>query len=296
MQIWDVATGNQVGDLQGPIGRGWIDFSPVSRIVATRDYRDTTVRIWDIAEGTLLREIESPGYGLAWSPDGDAIAVGAKQEVLVFSPHDGSALQTLPGCPNEIHKVAWSPDGKTIAAGGEHVCIWDVESGRVLHIMPHSLHYPDMFDGDLCWLGDGKVLVHTTHFGVTIWDTDSGKLLRKMPMENSHHSFVSPNGRFVAHQIGGQIQLRSLESGEVFCTFLALPGGEYVLLSPEGHYYASPGVEKELVYIVQTEKGQETLSPGEFTERYGWKNDPDRLEIGEPQSLSVDLGRVSSHR
>ena len=287
VQIWDVATGDQIVDLQEPIGRGWIDFSPVSRIVATRDYVHPAVRIWDITAGTLLRELESPGYGLAWSPDGDAIAVGAEQKVVVFSLHDGSVLQTLSGFPDEVNKVAWSPDGKALAAGGKHVCIWDVESGRVLHTMHHSLHYDDMYYGDLCWLEDGKVLVHATFYGVTVWDTDSGKLLRKMPMEFSHYSFVSPNGRFVAHQYGGQIQLRSLESGEVFCTFLALPGGQYAVFSPEGHYYASPGVEKDLVYVVQTEKGQETLSPEEFNEKYGWKNDPEKVRLADDHRSST---------
>ncbi|MCY2991908.1 MAG: hypothetical protein NTY19_29125 [Planctomycetota bacterium] len=35
----------------------------------------------------------------------------------------------------------------------------------------------------------------------------------------------------------------------------------------------SPGVEKEFVYVVQTDAGQETLKPEEFTRKYGWKND-----------------------
>ena len=46
------------------------------------------------------------------------------------------------------------------------------------------------------------------------------------------------------------------------------------MISPDGHFTGSPGVEEELVYLVQTDEGQETLSPAELEEKYGWKNDP----------------------
>ena len=42
----------------------------------------------------------------------------------------------------------------------------------------------------------------------------------------------------------------------------------------------SPGVEKEFVYVVQTDTGQETLAPEEFALKYGWKNDPLKASSG----------------
>jgi hypothetical protein len=51
-------------------------------------------------------------------------------------------------------------------------------------------------------------------------------------------------------------------------------------LLPEDH--PRPGE-----YVVQTDTGQETLSPEEFRKKYGWKNDPERVrldEAGEPAS------------
>jgi hypothetical protein len=38
-----------------------------------------------------------------------------------------------------------------------------------------------------------------------------------------------------------------------------------------------PRVEDDRIYIVQTDKGQETLTVGEFARRYGWKNEPDKV-------------------
>ena len=49
------------------------------------------------------------------------------------------------------------------------------------------------------------------------------------------------------------------------------------MLSEGGHYRCeNPTVEAELVYVVQTEQGQQTLTPPEFAAKYGWKNDPEK--------------------
>jgi WD40 repeat protein len=47
-------------------------------------------------------------------------------------------------------------------------------------------------------------------------------------------------------------------------------------ISPEGHYCGGPTAERNLVYVVETDRGQEMLEAGEFAERYGWKNEPAR--------------------
>ncbi len=35
------------------------------------------------------------------------------------------------------------------------------------------------------------------------------------------------------------------------------------------------------MHVVQTEAGQETLTPEEFAKRYGWNNDPSRVRLAE---------------
>ena len=48
---------------------------------------------------------------------------------------------------------------------------------------------------------------------------------------------------------------------------------------PAGSSYR-PGVEKEFVYVVLTEQGEQlTLTPAEFTKKYGWKNDPAKVSL-----------------
>ena len=37
--------------------------------------------------------------------------------------------------------------------------------------------------------------------------------------------------------------------------------------------------QKEIVYVIQTDRGRETLAPEKVAKRYGWKNDPSRVRL-----------------
>jgi hypothetical protein len=78
------------------------------------------------------------------------------------------------------------------------------------------------------------------------------------------------------------VQLCNTETGERWSTLVALRNDQYLTVSADGHYRGSPQVERHLVYVVQTDHGQETLTPDAFAQRYGWKNDPERVRLTGP--------------
>ena len=51
-------------------------------------------------------------------------------------------------------------------------------------------------------------------------------------------------------------------------------------VSGDGHYRVPSDGESELVYVVLTEKGQETLEPKEFASKYRVANSPTRVRLG----------------
>jgi hypothetical protein len=57
-------------------------------------------------------------------------------------------------------------------------------------------------------------------------------------------------------------------------------GGRFGV-SAAGHYRASLPNEvfRQIVTVVETAQGQETLSPAEFAKKYGWKNDPAQVRL-----------------
>lgn len=51
-------------------------------------------------------------------------------------------------------------------------------------------------------------------------------------------------------------------------------------VSPDGHFKTVGQFDDEFVYTVLTEDGRQvTLSADEFAEQYGWKNDPDKVQL-----------------
>lgn len=101
---------------------------------------DGTIRIWDIASGTLSKALIGHGsyvYGLDWSPDGSMLASAGSFDATVrlWDAHTGQPLKVLKGHPAYLVQVAWAPDGRTLlGAGGESGSIshWDVATGKHL--------------------------------------------------------------------------------------------------------------------------------------------------------------------
>ena len=93
---------------------------------------DRTVRIWSVADGTLLRTIWIPVgpanvgavYAVAISPDGSTIAAGGYTEkqnngtaIYLFDRESGNLVRRIADdLPNVTHFLTFSPDGCYLAA------------------------------------------------------------------------------------------------------------------------------------------------------------------------------------
>ncbi len=73
-----------------------------------------------------------------------------------------------------------------------------------------------------------------------------------------------------------------------------LPNAQHLAVSPDGHYAGSPKIDQHLVYVVQTDAGQETLTPTQFAEKYGWRNDPAKVQLMPDEPATDDPDRKSA--
>ena len=60
---------------------------------------------------------------------------------------------------------------------------------------------------------------------------------------------------------------------------LPLRDGHGLVVSADGHYVCPEEIETEIVFVVLTRRGQETLSPAEFAKRFSWQNQPLKAQL-----------------
>jgi len=123
---------------------------------------------------------------LAYSPNGEMLAVSGYREVLLHKADGSGLLARLSGHADRIHSLVFSPDGKTLAAVGGtpatfgEVELWDVRERKLERSVKVS--YDTLFGASFS--PDGKKLA----FGgadkvVRILDVETGQELVKL----EHH-------------------------------------------------------------------------------------------------------------
>jgi hypothetical protein len=75
----------------------------------------------------------------------------------------------------------------------------------------------------------------------------------------------------------GAVRLWEGDTGRPLGVLRLLRDDPWLAVSPQGHYRGVQAMEEQLLYVVQTAQGQRTLTPEEFTQAFGWKNDRERV-------------------
>jgi WD40 repeat protein len=285
LQLWKPGVGppavlTLAGD--GPIRH--LSWSPDGKTVASGSAGPFhVVRLWDAGTGQLRTFKAPPGmvFPVAFAPDGQTLASGGRDgTVRLWQVKTGQLLHTLRGHTNAVSLLAWSPDGKILASGSPDrtVRLWQTETGAFLHtVKGHARRILG-----ITWSPDGKRLVTWSGGRLHLTNAVTGKHLHFLLSRSFSPLNVawSPDGRTVisSHR-NGKTELWEVGRGRLRCTLIALQGKRGVAITPDGHYCGTPGIERELVYVVQTAAGQETLEPQEFARRYRWKNDPKRVGL-----------------
>jgi WD40 repeat protein len=267
IRLWSLGPGAGLSALHGHEGLvNAVAFSPDGRELLSGSFVDGTMKLWDVAKGTVLREF--PGHSVlnlpeqkrggpdttvninavAFSPDGKTVACAggvvtkSTWEVTLWDSDDGHKLRTLSGASDSILAIAFSPDGKILAGAseGKLIKLWDVATGKELHTL--AGHAGAVLD--LAFSPDGKTLASGSSDNmVKLWDVSAGterRTLNGALLPVTSVAF-SPDGKTLAGGSGDwAIRLWNTETGKKLVTLVGHTSAvTSVAFRPDGKTLAS---------------------------------------------------------
>ncbi|MBI1742093.1 PD40 domain-containing protein [Candidatus Acetothermia bacterium] len=230
-------------------------------IIAQSSRSDFTVKVWQVADGTLVHSWRVPRdlFPSALSPDGQMAAfsscsrkeVGAVSECIqskikIWRIADGRKMRTI-WQDGELRAMAFSSNGQWLAVsyceklGSPLICVeraigmWDLRNGQKIRTLPGYSSWQTLaFSPDDRWLASAGC---TQGQGCT---QDEGCCFT-----------FSPDGQLMASGGAGEIKLWRVSDGQLLHTYRghrrALKGLSF---SPDGELLASAGEDGIAVWKV----------------------------------------------
>jgi len=206
---------------------------------------DATVNRWDLKTNRLIdshRPHKRRITSLAMSPDNTHLASGSNDgKIQVCRLDENNATHTFDFGHGWILDVAFAPDMSTVAGGGfEEIRLWDMETGRLLHILEGHRGYVNA----IAYSADGKYLVSGGEDGtVRCWDAAQGKEIRVIRGHTDTVTDValSEDSRHLySCSLDTSTRVWALESGQELMKLISSSDGEWLATTPEGFYHTSP--------------------------------------------------------
>ncbi|KAF5233299.1 hypothetical protein FANTH_12615 [Fusarium anthophilum] len=192
IKIWDTKSLSCIQTLQLHNAVVSIAFSPDGKRLASALLHDG-IKVWDVATGSGLPILEIPlfsGTAIAFSADGEYLALGRSDVIEVFDAETGAILQTPKCFDGPVTSVAITTNGKYLISGSEHgsVKIWAVS------IDTRPLAVEDNNEGvtSIAISTDGlRVVSGSIDTTVKIWETETGTCLSSLEGHSEEISFVN---------------------------------------------------------------------------------------------------------
>ena len=293
--VWDAADGKVVKTYTSPhpdceiTALAW---APDDRTLAVGVDRPVEVPLWNVDDGKAPVVLQGKHVAainaLLWI-DADTVVTGSADNSGVFWNAETGKVNRIiqpgkPGPQRPVTALALARDGKSFAAGLgrsiDHAArLFDVTSERPYQ----NLRGPGVANGELTWLPDGKTLAGRSEDGVLrFWDAGTGEVTRTLPPRLGLEYLLPERGFGASTSFAFSVRFWGVDDQRPETTVVLVHQNgavQWLAVSGDGHYAAAKDLEPDVVYVVRTEAGMQTLTPKEFAAAYAWRNDPDRVGL-----------------
>jgi WD40 repeat protein len=193
---------------------------------------------------------------IAWSPDGESLAVAAGDKVYLLDAVTLTTRQVLePGVATP--GLAFSPDGLQLAAGDRYgvLYVWDASDGQLL--LDLQAHQKSI--SSLAYSPDGRTLATAGYDAMArLWDASSATSLGEMIGGTFAIPAIAftPDGSSLAIVNGNVIRLRDVATTRFERTLVGVSSFYTIALDPSGQYLASGDVDNTVqIWDLNAEAG-----------------------------------------
>jgi len=179
-----------------------MDFGDNGRILATiGGTKDPVIKLWNL-DGMLYKSLKGHTdgiYGISFSPDGNMIVSGGKDNtVKVWDTKSGALIETISGHEGWVWSVAFSHDGHTIASASEDatVKLWNLKGELINTLRGHEARVSDVAFSP----NDKIIATGSADTQIKLWNREEGKLIATLEGHNDRVMSVSfsPDGNKLA--------------------------------------------------------------------------------------------------
>ena len=253
---------------------------------------------WGLPEGATARIGKgSVTSNIAYSPDGNRLAVGSSIGIWIYDAHTGKELDLLT-TRHSPSSLAYSPDGKTLASTGrDEVHLWDAKTGKHKKTLKG---YTDGWFSSVAYSSDGKTIATaSSDHTVCLWDAATGKnettlIERKDNFYSDTFVAYSPDGKIIAIAGESDVHLRDAATGKHKTTLKGHRDSiDSLTFSPDSTTFATTSRDKTgRLWDINTGKNKKLLEelPGE---RFSVAYSPDGKTLATAVGNKVHLWDAS---
>ncbi|OGW43713.1 MAG: hypothetical protein A2X57_06355 [Nitrospirae bacterium GWD2_57_8] len=249
-KLWEVSTGRTVKTFNS-FDVHFTRFSPDGRSVLSGS-PDYTMKLWEVSTGSEVRTYKaysSSNTSAVFSPDGRSVLSGsADNTIKLWDLATGTEVRTFTGHAGTVTSVAFSPDGRYVLSGSSDttMILWNASSGEKART----------FSGHANWVtstvfsSDGRhALSGSMDHTIKLWDVSTGREIKTFYEETGVTLSVtfSPDGRHaLSGHANGAAKIWNADTGNEIGALVGFDDGEWIVITPEGYFNASPNGAKNL--------------------------------------------------